>query len=436
MTKRPFGHGPFQWMGNFKAVAMDYEYYLSLENIGRLYCLTDREVYVLMVQLTYVGWLTRWYNTDDITQTTVGYIQSELMEKLMSCVDIQVLIDQAKLNLVDSVTHNQIEAQALRDILEDRYDGDPTSINPSAPTTNFGSSGDRFDALCAGLMAFVYQFARAQADSARAAQVGGLLSVALIAALLIPGLNFFFLVGASIAVVLGLGTIGVSLETAIAALTDTTALDAVVCYMRDTLKAQSVTEANWTACLDSYPFGVGTHEAIICDFIKPTLASNYLTILNILGQAYDGTINGDAMPECPCEPEPTDLWVITTCIGDVRYGIIDKISGPTSGPGTYEFKFTGVQYDPPTSIFIGGFRWGNSAEKFVVNSVSANITFDGSTGTPYTFPAGSVADCGYEPDLVVGLPVANSTTPYGGIKANTYAAYPWEITMNITVSAI
>ena len=298
---------PFKYMRQFKAVAMDYEYYLSLLDEGQLYCLTDRQIYILLVQLEYVGWLTRWYNTEDITQTTVDLIKSELMEKLMSCVDISILVDQAALNLVDSTTSKQIESQALRDILEDMYiPDDPTSINPSAPTDDFGSTGDRYDALCAGLMAFCYQFARAQADSARAAQVGGLAAVALVALLLIPGLNFFFVVGASIAVALGLGTIGVSLEVAIAALTDTTALDAVVCFMRDTLKTEDVSEANWAACLDSYPFGVGTHEAIICDFIKPMLAANYLTMLNILGQAYDGTLNGDAMPECPCE-EPIEV---------------------------------------------------------------------------------------------------------------------------------
>jgi len=302
MTKRPFGHGPLQWMGNFKAVQADYEYYLSLENVGRLYCLTDRQVYVLMVQLEYVGWLTRWYNTDDITQTTVGYIQSELMERLMSCVDIQVLIDQASLNLVNDTTDQQIQSQALRDILDERYDGTPTSINPNAPTTNFGASGDRYDALCAGLMAFVYQFARSQADSVRAGQIGGLAAVALVAALLIPGLNFFFLVGASIAVLAGLGTIGVTTETAIAALTDKTALDAVVCYMRDQLSGLAVTETNWNACLDTYPFAVGSHEAIVADFIKACLPANYLTILNILGQAYTGVINGDPVPECPCGP--------------------------------------------------------------------------------------------------------------------------------------
>lgn len=303
MTKRPEGHGNIRNMGDFKAVQADYEYYLSLEDVGRLYCLTDRQVYVLMVQLEYVGWLTRWYNTEDITQTTVGYIQSELMERLMSCVDISVLVDQAKLNLSTQTQNQDVQAQILRDALEDRYDGSPTSINPSAPTSDFGATGDRYDALCSGITAFVYQFARVQADHVRIAQVGGLAAAALVAALLIPGLNFFFIVGASIAVILGMGTIGVSTETAIAALTDQDALGNVICYMRDQLKALSVTEANWSACLNSYPFTVGSHEAIICDFIKPTLASNYLTILNILGQAYDGTINGDAMPACPCDPE-------------------------------------------------------------------------------------------------------------------------------------
>lgn len=287
-------------MRQFKAVAMDYEYYLTLLDEGQLYCLTDRQIYILLVQLEYVGWLTRWYNTSDISQNTVELIKSDLMEALMSCVDVSILVDQAELNLVDSVANKAIESQALRDILEDRYDGSPTSINPNAPTTDFGSTGDRYDALCAGLTAFVYQFARNQADSVRAGQVGALLSVALIAGLLIPGLNFFLIVGASISVLLGLGIIGVSTETAITALTDRDALDAVICYMRGVLKDQSVTEANWNACLDSYPFTTGSNAAIVSDFIKACLPSNYLTILNILGQAYTGTINGDDMPACPC----------------------------------------------------------------------------------------------------------------------------------------
>ncbi len=298
-TKRPF-----KYMSQFKAIAADWEYFASLSDEGQLYCLSEQQIYILLVQCEYIGWLTRWYNTDDITQTTVQFVQSEVMSALMSCVDVKILTDQAELNLVDSVTNKLIESQALRDLLEERYDGTPTSINPNAPTTDFGSTGDRFDALCAGLTGFVYQFARAQADSARAGQIGGLAAVALVALLLIPGLNFFLVVGASIAVALGMGVIGVSLETAIAALTDKPALNAVICFMRDVLKDQAVTEVNWNSCLDTYPFGVGTHEAIICDFIKQSIAQNYLTILNILGQAYTGVVDGVALPDCPCDIAP------------------------------------------------------------------------------------------------------------------------------------
>jgi hypothetical protein len=208
--------------------------------------------------------------------------------------------DQSALQLTTDVTNRQIQSQALRDALEERYDGSPTSINPDAPATDFGAAGDRYEALCAGLTAFVYQFARAQVDSVRAGQVVGLSVIALTAALLIPGLNVFFVVGASIAVLLGLGTIGVSTETAILALTDRAALDAVICFMRDTLKAQGVSQANWDACLNTYPFSVGSRPAIVADFIKATLHDNYLTILNILGEAYAGVIDGEALPDCPC----------------------------------------------------------------------------------------------------------------------------------------
>jgi len=296
-------HLPLRWMSNFKAIAIDYEYYLTLGDEGRLYCLTDREIYILYSQVeAYTGWLTRWYNTEDITQKTVGFIQSDLLEALMSCVDIQVLIDQAKITASYEATSHQIQSQAVRDILTDRYDGSPTSINPSAPTTNFGSSGDRYDALCAAITAFVYKFAAEQANVIRLNEVGGAAAIALIAAMLIPGLNIFLLVGAGIAVLLGFGVIGVSSETAIAALTDQAALGDVICFMRDTLRTQSVTEAHWNACMDSYPFSVGSHQAIDADFIKATLSDNYLSVLNMLGQGYDSVLAGDDLPECPCTP--------------------------------------------------------------------------------------------------------------------------------------
>jgi len=387
-------HLPFQWMKNFKAIAIDYEYYLTLGDEGRLYCLTDRQIYILYSQVeAYIGWLTRWYNPEDINQLEVGFIQSDLLDKLMSCVDIQILIDQAKITASYEATNQQIQSAAVRQILIDRYDGTPTSINPSAPSVFFGAMGDRYDALCAAIAAFVYKFAANQANVIRLNEVGGAAAVALIAALLIPGLNIFLLVGAGIAVLLGFGVIGVSSETAIAALTDQAALNDVICFMRDTLRGEAVTEANWNACLDSYPFGVGTHQAIVADFIKATLPDNYLSVLDMLGQGYDSVLAGDDLPECPCVPTPRvqlvngapSIWPVMSIVfvgvdpGDTSYDVFD-IASQAIGFGVL---VDGVTYFYGSNVVRdigGGFH---IEEVSNMAAQSSNTTIGSDSGTTF-----------------------------------------------------
>jgi energy-converting hydrogenase Eha subunit B len=366
-------------MKQFKAFAADYEYMLSLSDEGQLFCLSERQVYAIMVQLEYIGWLTRWYNTDDITQTTVDRFKSDIAEALMSCVDVSILVDQANENLITTVVNRAIQSQTLRDIYADEYTGTPTSINPSAPTTTWSYSntlqGDT--ALCAALMAFVYQYARAQADSVRAGQVGGLAAIALIAVLLIPGLNIFFLVGAAIAVLAGLGTIGVTTEVAITALTDTSALDEVVCCMKDNLKDAAVSQATFEASLGGCGFISGSNAQIVADFLGATLTSNYLTFLDFMGTAYVGAGASEEMPECPCADPPPDpacedlalaqgLWFPLSSLGVYYPGVG---LGPTLISGNYyfiwnrnqetvgrlivELKYT-FNVTPPEMIFTGG----------------------------------------------------------------------------------
>lgn len=298
------GHGQFKNMGDFKAIALDYTFWLSNGTEGALYCLDQRDISILLALCEYVGWFTRWINTEDTSAAEIRAIQGELTLKLMSCVDIQVLIDQAQITANYEATNQQIQSQAIRDILADEYDGTPTSINPSAPTINFGSSGDRYTALCAAITAFVYKFALGEINVLRVGQAAGLsaISIALGAGLLIPGLNVFLLAGAGIALLLGFGVVGATTEVAIAALGDKTALNDVICFMRDTLRTQSVTQAHWNACLDSYPFTVGSHQAIVADFIKAALPDNYLPVLDMLGQGYDSVLAGDDLPPCPCTP--------------------------------------------------------------------------------------------------------------------------------------
>lgn len=296
-------HPDFRRMKDFKAIALDHAFWLSNTTDSALYCLNQRDIYVLLAMCEYVGWWTRWYNTDDTSPTEILALQGELTEKLMNCVDISVLVDQGKLRLSRDVQQQQIESQGLRDRYDDEYDGSPTSINPDAPTTNFGSSGDRLDALCRALVAYVYQAANAQVQALVAGDVTAFALLSAAAILLIPGLNLFYIAGAALALIAGGGIIGVTTGTAIDALTDTDALGRVVCYMRDQLKAQSVSQANFAAVLNTYPWASGSHEAIIADFLKGQLGTNYLAMLDMLGQAYSGVINGQPLPECPCVVE-------------------------------------------------------------------------------------------------------------------------------------
>lgn len=333
-------------MKQFKAFAGDYEYLLTLSDQGELYCLTEQQVYAIEVQLEYIGWLTRWYNTDDITQTTVDRLKSDIAEALMSCVDVQILVDQAEANLVTDVTNRAIQSQTLRKVYSDRYTGVPTSINANAPTTTFSYSNTALgdEALCAALMAFIYQFARAQADSVRAGQIGGLAAIALIAFLLIPGLNIFFVVGAAIAVLAGLGTIGVTTETAISALTDMTALDAVVCCMKDKIKNQAVSQANWNAALSTCGFAGGSNSAIVRDFVNATLATNYLTFLDMIGTAYVGAVGNSEMPACPCSDPPPDPACADLATGQEQWYILNGIGIYTANVGFVPELISGAYY--------------------------------------------------------------------------------------------
>jgi len=83
MSRRPLGHGPLQYMSNFKAVQIDYEYYLTLSDEPQAVCLTERQMYILSVQNTYTYWGTRWYNTDDVSEAQLKLIAAEIEDLLM-----------------------------------------------------------------------------------------------------------------------------------------------------------------------------------------------------------------------------------------------------------------------------------------------------------------------------------------------------------------
>jgi len=349
----------------------------------------------------------------------------------MSCVDVSILVDQANENLITTVVNRAIQSQTLRDIYEAEYTpGDPTSINPNAPTTTWSySNTEQGDiALCAALMAFVYQFARSQADSVRAGQVGGLAAIALIAVLLTPGFNIFFLVGAAIAVLAGLGTVGVTTETAISALTDTTALDEVVCCMKENIKNASVSEATWAASLGGCGFTPGSNAQIVADFLGATLASNYLTFLDFMGTAYVGAGAEEAMPECPCaDPPPCadGQEFLTGHTGWPDTGQTKWYSGEGMGPthagGVEQFNITrssggasknlnGLSITFNMDVSNIRIRQGSSGPYAIASTVGGVLTINETTD-PTMFPFNLAAV-----NLVISSNAASWIVPNGALR--------------------
>lgn len=143
--------------------------------------------------------------------------------------------------------------------------------------------------------------------------------------------------------------------------------------------------------------------------------------------------------ETLCEEcAPLELWELVSC----GFGTVTQLSGPEIGVGTYSFRFNST-YWGGGGLNLGDYRWGNSSQQFVVNTLTVSIPgspheggFGAGVGTPYHRDPGSVASCAAQAGLIGGLPIADGETFYGGIAGTTFVDYPWQIIMNITVSEI
>lgn len=133
-----------------------------------------------------------------------------------------------------------------------------------------------------------------------------------------------------------------------------------------------------------------------------------------------------------CPPPPADLWTLITCENGSE---VVKNSGPESGPGDYVFTFTPGNTGPGTN-WLGYFRWGNPAEKFVCTSITPTPAPGPGIGTGFHWPPGATNECDDVSGNTATLPVADGTTFYGGVGMATFPDHEWSITMNITVSTI
>lgn len=316
------GHGPLKNMRDFKAVAVDYEYYLTLSDDPVSVCLTERQMYVLSVQNTYTAWLTRWYNTDDINQNVVVAIAAEIEALLMCGCGIPQPTITDRLN---TITYNN-STTTIYENTENTWNAGGQTVISIAPNLDW-DTGDPIDIAkltCAAIRNLLNAIAaqgkqmnqqtadqnKDQVNLVSSALAG--LSTAGSAALVVGGgaaavVGFFG--GPWVVLGLALGAVGAKVATlfmgAPATLfDDTEALEKVACAMINNTGDGSMTREKFQAALTPNDFAPGSPEAQLAAMIQPYLddLTVYLQFMSLGNQLYEVS-DFALLPDCGCEPD-------------------------------------------------------------------------------------------------------------------------------------
>ncbi len=296
-----------------------------------LVCLTDFERTWLIGNIEYMRWMTRWDNIS-ISQSELNQIADTLEDKLMSCTEINPF-------QIDYTYHQAVQNQLAE--LNALWTGLPSSLNPNSPDDFFSGDGssDRIDALCTAVKIYVYSYS---ANWVVKAEIILGLSIAFI------GLASITLVGGVIAMTLVSGLALIS-QIALQAMTDETALDNVVCCMKDALEAQAINQVTFEQSLDNCGFVVGSNEAIIRDIIASDLTqfSNYLSFLNNLGDSY--VLAQVGVKDCPCDL----TWISVLDFKVSDYGFVFQPDDSLNPSGVW---VVGVGLKPTNIVVTGVLR--------------------------------------------------------------------------------
>lgn len=329
MTKRPMGHGDLRNMGNFKAVAIDYEYYLTLSDEPVSVCLTERQMYVLSVQNTYTAWLTRWYNTDDITQTTVQYIAAEIEELLMCGCGVPAPTLTDRLN---SITYNNSTTTSYTTTQNTWTTGGQTVVS-IAPQLDYatGNPTNIAKLTCAALRNLLnaivaqgkqmnQQTADENEDTVNAlSSAMGALSTAGAAAGAVGGgaaavVGFFG--GPWLVLGLALGAVGLKVATLFMTADPTVfdnaaAIEDVLCVMQNNTAGGNMTRSEFQTALTPNSFAPGSDQAKLAAMIQPYLddLTMYLQFLSLGNQLYNVS-DFAVLPDCGCGPD--GCWYFLT----------------------------------------------------------------------------------------------------------------------------
>jgi len=319
----PRSHPPLKWMKNFKAVAIDYEYYLTLSDQPQSVCLTERQMYVLSVQNSYTYWLTRWYNTDDITQKTVEFIAAEI-EALLMCgcgvpqPSFTDYVNSASYVTTTTTTYNTTyntwndAGQTVYSIAPnlDYATGDPADIDKlmclaysllvqtivgTAKNVQLGSEDDAKD-LTKQLTAVFGGLATAGG----AATLAGGAAAAVVS----------FFGGPALVLGLALAAVGTGIATLVwptetGVFNNAEAIENVYCTMVTNAVGVTPTRDIFQGALEPNDFAPGSDEAKLAAIIQPYLddLNTYLQFIQLMSQLYDAVDLG-LLPECGCLPPP------------------------------------------------------------------------------------------------------------------------------------
>lgn len=354
-------HGPFRWMSNFKAVAIDYEYYLTLSDKPQSVCLTERQMYVLSVQNTYTAWLTRWYNTDDITQKTVQFIAAEIEELLMCGCGVPV---PSITDILNAQTYTTNTANSYITTYNTWNDAGQTVIS-IAPNLDYGT-GDpaNIDKLmCLGLNMLLVSIVE-QAKSIKQGEIDdakdltkqlasafGALGVAAGAATGVGGAAAAFvgfLGGPWLLLGLGLAAVGLTIASIVipadlSVFTDAQAFEDVYCTMVNNLVGNEPTRVAFQAALTPNSFTPGSLAAQLAAIVQPYLddLDMYLQFLVQMNGLYEVS-NFTLLPECGCVPpvtltpiiDPGGMWIGGSYNGTVGGALTDLGGGLWRGTPT------------------------------------------------------------------------------------------------------
>jgi hypothetical protein len=227
-------------------------------------------------------------------------------------------------------------------------------------------------------------------------------------------------------------------ESQLAIFQDSEARDAVACGWYNELKGETPTQASFVSSLNAVT--LTGNAAVIRDKLAAALTPVnvpqqpdgerlFFIWADLWAEAYTGAQAG-IVPDCLCE-EPS-LWVMVSGAGEV-----EKLSGGSGGNGTYTFRFiSGVMPSGENHIWA---RWADSTKQFTLNSIAIDVegglNFQTGAGTLGTYLPGTIAAPGNTHEKITfTYPVVGDE--YGGFWAATYAAYPFEFTVQLTVSDI